>query len=101
MANGGVTFIRFISAYGFWGCIMAIRTSVVSGLAIASVGVLVATAPAVVEPLPERDLRVVADTQVALSASALSSSSMPTSPACPIRCRPPPPKTESWERSHC
>ncbi len=50
---------------------MAIRTSIVSGLAIASCGVLIATTPAVVTPLPERDVRVVADTQVALSASAL------------------------------
>src|SRR6478752_4284057 len=49
---------------------MAIRTSIVSGLAVASCGVLIATTPAVVTPLAERDVRVV-DTQVALSASAL------------------------------
>lgn len=50
---------------------MAVRPFVTSSIALASAGLLIAAAPAVVTPLTQQDMRVVADTEVTLTASPL------------------------------
>ncbi len=50
---------------------MAVRPFVTSSIALASAGLLIAAAPAVVTPLTQQDIRVVADTEVSLAASPL------------------------------
>lgn len=50
---------------------MAVRPLVSTGIALASAGLLIATAPTVVAPLTQKDIKVVADTQVTLAATQL------------------------------
>ncbi|MBS1691106.1 MAG: hypothetical protein JST91_02590 [Actinobacteria bacterium] len=50
---------------------MAVRPLVTTGIALASAGLLIATAPTVVAPLTQKDIKVVADTQVTLAATQL------------------------------